>query len=59
MAKSTTSATQGAPFELGEHIVLIDNRQRRYLVDLEENGEFHSHAGVVPHNEIIGSSEGT
>ena len=59
MAKSTTSATQGAPFELGEHIVLIDNRQRRYLVDLEENGEFHSHAGVVPHNKIIGSSEGT
>tara|TARA_B100000579_G_scaffold319192_1_gene268756 strand:- start:972 stop:1754 length:783 start_codon:yes stop_codon:yes gene_type:complete len=43
----------------GEHIVLIDNRQRRYLVTLEPGGEFHSHAGVIPHDQVIGSLEGS
>ncbi|MBC95271.1 tRNA (adenine-N1)-methyltransferase [bacterium] len=43
----------------GEHIVLIDNRQRRYLVTLQPGGEFHSHAGVIPHDQVIGSLEGS
>ncbi|MBM44802.1 MAG: tRNA (adenine-N1)-methyltransferase [Acidimicrobiaceae bacterium] len=43
----------------GENIVLIDNRQRRYLVTLEPGGEFHSHAGVIPHDQVIGSLEGS
>ena len=38
---------------------MIDSRQRRYLVTLRCGGEFHTHAGVVPHDEIIGSSEGS
>ncbi len=57
--KPETSNTSNTSFRSGEHIVLIDNRQRRYLVDLEEDGEFHSHAGVVQHNQIIGTSEAT
>jgi len=44
---------------VGERIVLIDNRQRRYLVELKAGGEFHSHAGVVTHDQIIGSLEGS
>ena len=43
----------------GERIVLIDSRQRRYLVTLEPGGEFHSHAGVISHDQIIGSLEGS
>jgi tRNA (adenine57-N1/adenine58-N1)-methyltransferase len=59
MAESDSSVTYGAVLQIRERIVLIDNRQRRYLVELEEGGEFHSHAGMVRHNEIIGSLEGS
>ena len=59
MAESDSSVTYGAVLQIRERIVLIDNRQRRYLVELEEGGEFHSHAGMVRHDEIIGSLEGS
>ena len=42
----------------GERVLLIDHKRRRYLVTLVEGGEFHSHAGVLTHDEIIGSEEG-
>ncbi|MCU0259835.1 MAG: tRNA (adenine-N1)-methyltransferase [Ilumatobacteraceae bacterium] len=48
----------GRPLEAGERVVLIDGKRRRYLVTLADGGEFHSHAGFVPHALIIGSSEG-
>lgn len=44
--------------EAGETVLMVDSRQRRYLVELRHGGEFHTHAGVVPHDEIIGSGEG-
>jgi tRNA (adenine57-N1/adenine58-N1)-methyltransferase catalytic subunit len=47
-----------APLAAGELVVLIDRRGRRYLVSLEAGGEWHSHAGLVPHDELIGRSEG-
>lgn len=46
------------PFEYGEKALLIDGKQRRYLVSLTEGGEFHSHAGFVPHADIVGRAEG-
>lgn len=46
-------------FEYGERILLLDSKRRRYLLTLAEGGEFHSHAGFVPHAEIIGHPEGT
>ncbi len=48
-----------APLAPGELVVLTDRRRRRYLVTLEPGGEWHSHAGVVPHDQIIGADEGT
>ncbi len=39
-------------------VLLVDNKRRRYLVTLEEGGEFHSHTGVVEHDDLIGSDEG-
>jgi tRNA (adenine57-N1/adenine58-N1)-methyltransferase len=38
--------------------MLIDRKKRRYLVSLAAGAEFHTHAGVVPHDEIIGQPEG-
>jgi tRNA (adenine57-N1/adenine58-N1)-methyltransferase catalytic subunit len=46
------------PLVVGERVLLIDSKKRRYLVTLQEGGEFHSHAGFVPHGEILGRSEG-
>lgn len=48
-----------APLGAGELVVLIDRRFRRYLVTLEEGGEWHSHAGMVAHDELIGLPEGS
>lgn len=45
-------------FETGERILLLDHKRRRYLVTLAEGGEFHSHAGYVPHDLMIGREEG-
>ena len=46
------------PFRPGERVLLIDRKQRRYLVALAEGGEFHSHAGVLEHDRLIGELPG-
>jgi tRNA (adenine57-N1/adenine58-N1)-methyltransferase catalytic subunit len=46
------------PLEHGEQVLLIDSKKRRYLVTLREGGEFHSHAGYVPHEDVVGQLEG-
>ncbi|MDJ0769472.1 MAG: tRNA (adenine-N1)-methyltransferase [Ilumatobacter sp.] len=43
---------------LGERVMLLDSKKRRYLLTLAEGGEFHSHAGFVPHADIVGQAEG-
>ncbi len=48
-----------APLRLGERVLLLDVKRRRYLVLLTEGGEFHSHAGYVPHADLVGQPEGT
>ena len=42
----------------GERVLLIDPKRRRYLVTLKVGGEFHSHSGFVPHDDVIGQPEG-
>jgi tRNA (adenine57-N1/adenine58-N1)-methyltransferase len=44
--------------EAGERVVLIDGRDRRYLIRLSEGGSFHFHGGSVAHDLLIGSREG-
>ena len=46
------------PYEYGDKVLLLDNKQRRYLITLTEGAEFHTHAGLVPHAEFIGKPEG-
>lgn len=60
------SSAEGAPeaspddraLRSGEQALLIDRKRRRYLLVLEDAGEFHSHAGVVAHEDLIGAPEG-
>ena len=48
----------GRVFEAGDRVVLIDPKNRWKLVTLTPGGEFHSHAGYVAHDDIIGQGEG-
>ena len=46
------------PIAIGDKVLLVDRKDRRYLVTLAESGEFHTHTGVVPHAEILTVGEG-
>jgi len=46
------------PLAAGERIMLIDSKQRRYRVELQPGSDFHSHAGHISHDAIIGHPEG-
>jgi tRNA (adenine57-N1/adenine58-N1)-methyltransferase catalytic subunit len=46
------------PLREGEQVLLVDPKRRRYLITLAADGEFHSHAGVLPHAALIGQDEG-
>ncbi|MGH2750210.1 MAG: tRNA (adenine-N1)-methyltransferase [Actinomycetota bacterium] len=50
--------TPGKPFEPGERALLIDSKERRYLITLEAGRQFHSHMGTVEHDAVIGELEG-
>lgn len=43
----------------GERVVLIDARDRRYMITLGTGKQFHSHMGTVEHNDLIGAPEGS
>jgi tRNA (adenine57-N1/adenine58-N1)-methyltransferase catalytic subunit len=47
------------PLEAGERVLLIDPRDRRYLVTLGTGKQFHSHLGIIDHDDLIGSPEGS
>jgi len=46
------------PFTAGDKVILIDGKNRWYLLTLKDGGEFHSHTGFVSHDAIIGQPEG-
>ena len=46
------------PFRPGERVLLLDRKARRYLVTLAEGGQFHTHAGWVAHDDLLGREEG-
>ncbi len=45
-------------FTAGEKALLLDSKKRRYMIDLADGGEFHSHNGFVAHANVIGQREG-
>ena len=44
-------------FAVGDLVLLVDRRGRRYLVTLADGGVFHSHHGPLSHDRIIGCEE--
>jgi tRNA (adenine57-N1/adenine58-N1)-methyltransferase len=47
------------PFGEGDKVLLLDRKQRRYLLTLRAGGEFHSHYGVLAHEALLGQPEGS
>jgi len=46
------------PLVAGERVLLVDPKDRRYLITLVPGATFHTHAGIVAHDDLIGSCEG-
>ena len=47
--RAAHAGARDGPVAVGEKVLLLDTKQRRYLVTLADGGEFHSHTGFVPH----------
>ena len=45
-------------FRAGDRVLLVDAKRRRHLVTLADGGQFHTHAGVLEHDALIGGDEG-
>jgi tRNA (adenine57-N1/adenine58-N1)-methyltransferase catalytic subunit len=43
----------------GERVMLVDAKDRRYLLTLAAGATFHTHAGAVAHDDVIGLEEGS
>ena len=43
----------------GERVMLIDAKDRHYLITLTSGAAFHTHAGIVQHDDVIGSFDGS
>ena len=57
-AEGSDDPPPARPLRAGEMVLLVDAKRRRYLVTLEAGAEFHSHAGIVGHDELIGRDAG-
>ena len=47
------------PFSYGDRVQLTDAKRRHYTVILKEGGQFHSHKGIINHDDIMGMDEGS
>lgn len=47
------------PFAYGDRVQLTDAKRRHYTVILEEGGQFHSHKGIINHDDIVDMDEGS
>lgn len=42
-----------------DRVLLVDAKERQYLITLKAGAAFHTHMGIVAHDDLIGSSEGS
>ena len=47
------------PLAAGERVLLVDAKDRRYLITLVPGATFHTHAGILAHDDVIGATEGS
>ncbi len=47
------------PFQPGDRVQLTDPKRRHATIVLETGGTYHTHKGMIHHDDIIGNAEGT
>ena len=47
------------PFAVGDRVQLTDPKGRHYTMILTTGAEFHTHRGIVAHDDVIGQPEGS
>ena len=50
---------QNGPFRIGDRVQLTGPKGRMNTVTLEAGGEFHTHRGVLQHDQVIGQPDGS
>jgi tRNA (adenine57-N1/adenine58-N1)-methyltransferase len=50
---------RGGPFREGDRVQLTDPKGRKYTLTLEAGGQYHTHRGGLPHDDLIGKPEGS
>jgi len=55
----TDQPRRTGPFAVGDRVQLTDAKGRHYTMILKPGGEFHTHRGIVAHDSVIGSPEGS
>jgi tRNA (adenine57-N1/adenine58-N1)-methyltransferase len=53
------TAQRRGPFQPGDQVQLTDDKGRRHRLVLAAGHTFHTHRGAVPHDDLIGRSEGS
>lgn len=54
-----TSPTHSGPFQAGDRVQLTGPKGRKNTISLEPGGEFHTHRGVILHENLIGLPDGS
>ena len=57
--RSTEAPRRTGHFAVGDRVQLTDAKGRHYTMILKAGGEFHTHRGIVAHDDVIGSPEGS
>mgnify|MGYP003703644117 FL=1 len=45
-------------FEVGDKVLLTDQKGKEHSITLQQNQEWHTHKGVLLHNDLIGQNQG-
>jgi tRNA (adenine57-N1/adenine58-N1)-methyltransferase catalytic subunit len=56
---SDPAPSRGGPFRAGDRVQLTDPKGRHYSLTLEAGGQYHTHRGGLPHDDLIGKPEGS
>lgn len=59
LIRMSEAVRRHGPFTSGDAVQLTDRKGRHHTVTLEAGGAFHTHRGVIPHDDLIGSDEGS
>jgi tRNA (adenine57-N1/adenine58-N1)-methyltransferase len=58
-APASRGHTRRGPFEIGDRVQLTDPKGRLHTITLEQGREFHTHAGRLAHDDLIGAPDGS